>query len=87
MTLHTAVQVRYQDAVLPEKIRYQVNPPVCNVCEQEITRANFGHTYVEVEEQKKLRKAEQFERIECTSCSLIRESGDALLAFLTRHHL
>ena len=87
MTRHTAVQVRYQDAVPPDKIRYQVHPPVCNVCEQEITRQNFGQAYVEIEEHKKLRKIEQFERIECTACTLIRESGDALLAFLTRHHL
>ena len=38
MTLHTAVPVRYQDAIPPDKIRYQVNPPVCNVCAQEIIR-------------------------------------------------
>ena len=87
MTQNTAVQVRYQEAISPDKIRYQVNPPVCNICAQEITRQNFGHAYVEVEEHKKLRKTEQFERIECTACSLIRESGEALLAFVTRHQL
>ena len=58
MTRHTAVPVRYQEAVPPETIRLQVDPPVCNVCAQEITRQNFGYAYVEIEEHKKLRKAE-----------------------------
>ena len=87
MTQHTAVQVRYQAAASPGKLRFQVDPPVCNICAQEITRENFGQAYVEVEEQKKLRKVEKFERIECTACTPIRENGAALRAFLTRHHL
>jgi hypothetical protein len=79
-------QVQYTEA-RTGGIRFQGHPPVCNICGQEITRENFGCSYVESEERKKPLAPEQFERIECTACTLVRESGEALLAFLTRHQL
>ena len=87
MALRLTVKARYKKARPPEYVRFQANPPVCNICGQEITRQNFGYAYIEVEEHKKIKQVEQCERIECTACTLVRESGEALLAFLTRHHL
>ena len=87
MPLNIAGDIEYRDTQTAEGIRLQVSPPVCNVCEQQITRKTFGCVYFESEEWKKTRTAEQFERIECTSCSLIREAGDRLQTFLKRHNL
>ena len=86
MPRDTMDKVQYTEA-LTGGIWFQMNPPVCNICGQTITRENFGCSYVESEERKKPLEPEQFERIECTACTLIREGGDALLAFLMRHHL
>ena len=81
------VKVRYQKAFPPGNVRFQAHPPVCNICGQPITRDNFGYAYLESEEDTKRKRVERFERIECTSCTPIRENGDALRAFLLRHQL
>ena len=87
MLFDTIAMVEYTDAQNPGGIRFQSSPPVCNICGQRITRENFGCSYTEIEQPKKFQEPEQFERIECTSCSVIRESGKPLLTFLRRHHL
>jgi hypothetical protein len=87
MPIGSAGKVQYKGAQTYGGIRYQAYPPVCNICGQQITRENFGCAYIEVEGPKKFQEPEQFERIECTACTLIRESGESLRAFLTRHHL
>jgi len=87
MPVDTIGTIVYTAAHTAGGIRYQASPPVCNICGQRITRENFGCAYVESEQPKRLQEPEQFERIECTSCSVIRESGTALRDFLRRHAL
>jgi len=87
MLFDTIAMVEYRAAQTPGGIRYQASPPVCNICGQRITRENFGCAYIESEQPKRLQEPEQFERIECTSCSVIRENGKALRDFLRRHYL
>jgi hypothetical protein len=79
--------IQYRAADRTGGVRWQSSPPVCNICGQEITRQNFGCSYIEDEQPKKSQDPEQFERIECTSCSVIRESGKLFLRFLARHNL
>jgi hypothetical protein len=81
MPRDTAGQITYRDA--DAGLRFQTSPPVCNICHRQITRQNFGMTCLEIHG----RTGEQFEHIECTACTLIRESGSPLRAFLHRHHL
>jgi hypothetical protein len=83
MSLDTVDKIQYRDALTPEGIRFQSSPPVCNICEQQITRQNFGWACVEIEGHT----GELFERIECTACTTIRDSGAPLLTFLQRHRL
>jgi hypothetical protein len=87
MPLDTAGKIQYRKAQTAGGIRFQASPPVCNVCEQQITRKTFSCVYLESEEWNKARGDELFERIECTSCSPIREAGDRLQTFLKRHNL
>jgi hypothetical protein len=87
MPLDTAGNIEYRDARAADGIRFQVSPPVCNICGQQITRETFGCIYLESEEWNRIKREGQFEWIECTSCSLIRESGDQLRTFLERHNL
>jgi len=77
-------QIKYRAAAEKEGTRYQADPPMCNLCGQDITRENFGWAYLTTEGRV---PTEKFEFIECTACTLIRESGDALLTFLKRHKL
>jgi hypothetical protein len=87
MPRKTTDTIQYSDALTPSGIRFQASPPVCNLCGQTITRETFGCSYVETEEQKKTKEVQQFERIECTACTAIRESGEPLLTFVNRHSL
>ena len=87
MPIDTTGKIQYRGAQTPGGIRFQASPPVCNICGETITRENFGCSYVESEEQKKGQAPEQFERIECTACSMVRENGASLMTFLTRHNL
>jgi hypothetical protein len=83
MPLNTAGKIQYTEAAVAGGVRFQADPPVCSVCEQEITRKNFGFAGVE----NKRRTPETFEFIECTACTPMRQSGDALKLFLKRHNL
>jgi hypothetical protein len=83
MPLDAAGKIKYREVVIPEGIRYQDDPPVCNLCKQEITRANIGWVYL----TNNGSKGGQVEFIECTACTLIREGGPALRTFVERHHL
>lgn len=83
MACNTAGDIEYRQASVAGGIRFQTNPPVCNLCEREITRKNFGWAYL-VSDGK---TPGQFEFIECTACTLIREGGEPLLTFLVRHKL
>jgi hypothetical protein len=83
MPIDAKGQIMYHQAVAPSQICYQADPPVCNRCDQEITRANFGWAYTITEGQS----PEQYECIECRSCTMIRASGAPLLTFLQRHNL
>ena len=87
MPRDTAGMIQYRKARTVDGIRFQVSPPVCNVCEQEVTRKTFGCVYLESEEWNKATGDELFERIECTSCSPIREAEDRLQTFLKGHNL
>ena len=64
-------------------IRYQADPPVCNICKQDITRNNFGWAHLEREGGTRTR----FEFIACKGCTMLRAGGTPLLLFLERHHL
>jgi hypothetical protein len=83
MALDKAGNIVYRQVVFPELLRFQADPPVCNICEQEITRRNFGQVYIERRE----RVREEFEIVECTDCTPIREGGPALRDFVDRHNL
>ena len=47
MPLNAVGEIEYRDAPEPGGIRYQNDPPVCNLCKQEITRENVGWMYLE----------------------------------------
>jgi hypothetical protein len=83
MSTEAKSKIHYKPATL-EGTRYQVDPPYCNLCEQEITRQNFGQAYLTTEGRIPVGN---FEFIECTACTLVRDSGEALLTFLQRHKL
>jgi hypothetical protein len=83
MAVETRSKIQYKPAT-PEGTRYQADPPHCNLCEQVITRVNFGHAYLTTEGKVPVG---DFEFIECTACTVIRENGPALLTFLERHKL
>jgi hypothetical protein len=83
MPLDTAGKIQYKEASAAGGVRFQTDPPVCNVCEREITRKNFGFAGVE----SVRRTHETFEFVECTACTPMRQSGDPLRRFVERHHL
>jgi hypothetical protein len=83
MPLDTAGKIEYKELSIIGTVRFQADPPVCNVCEQEITRRNFGFAGVE----NVRRTPETFEFIECTACTPMRQGGEPLRRFVERHHL
>jgi hypothetical protein len=83
MPLDTAGNIEYRNAPVPGGTRFQADPPVCNLCKQEITRENIGRSYRLMDE----RTRGKFEVIECTRCTAIREGGTPLRVFLQRHNL
>lgn len=83
MALNTAGDIAYQKALVADGICFQSDPPVCNRCKRKITRQNFGWAYLEGQG----RIPGQFEVIECTACTPIREAGEPLVTFVSRHHL
>src|SRR5262245_31869387 len=80
MLLNAEGEIQYIDAH-KEAIRYQADPPVCNLCKREITRENFGWMYLEGHSRGKL------EFIECRGYTMMRASGTPLQLFLQRHGL
>jgi hypothetical protein len=80
MPLNAEGDIQYIDTH-KEAIRYQADPPVCNLCKQEITRENFGWMYLEGHPRG------QVECIECRGCTMRRASGTPLQLFLQRHGL
>jgi hypothetical protein len=83
MPLNAAGEIQYQEAPGKGQIQYQSDPPVCNLCKQEITRANVGWMYFE----SRGRTGGKFEFIECRGCTMRRASGTPLQLFLERHDL
>jgi hypothetical protein len=83
MPLNATGEIEYIDAPEQGGIRYQNDPPVCNLCKQEITRANFGWMYLE----GRGRTRGKVEFIECKGCTRMRAGGAPLLLFLERHKL
>jgi hypothetical protein len=83
MSLDIAGKIEYKEISLIGSVRFQTDPPVCNICEREITRQNFGIAGVE----GRGRTQETFEFIECTTCTPMRTGGDAMRRFVERHHL
>ena len=80
MPLNAIGEIAYIDT--PKgRIRYQADPPVCNLCKQEITRENVGWMYLERHPRG------QVECIECRGCTMRRASGTPLQLFLQRHGL
>jgi hypothetical protein len=74
-------------AYVPDKggIHCQNNPPVCNLCKQEMTRENFGWMYFEGEGRGRTRG--KFEFIACRGCTRMRAGGTPLRLFVQRHTL
>jgi hypothetical protein len=83
MPLNAAGEIRYKNAPGKEQIQYQIDPPVCNRCKQEITQENVGWMSFESRE----RTGGEFEYIACREHTMMRASGPALRLFLERHHL
>jgi hypothetical protein len=83
MPLNTAGQIEYKAVSMIGAVQFQADPPVCNVCEQEVTRRNFGAACVE----SRGRTQAKFEFVECTACTRMRAYGDTLRRFVERHHL
>ena len=83
MPLDPGGKIVYRAASGQGGIRYQADPPVCNICKQEITRKNFGWAYLEREGGTRTRS----EFIACRGCTMLRAGGTPLLLFLERHHL
>jgi hypothetical protein len=83
MPLDPAGKIEYKEVSAIGAVRLQADPPVCNVCQQEITRKNFGFACVESNQ----RSLQRFEFIACTACTPMRASGDTLRRFVERHHL
>jgi hypothetical protein len=83
MALDTAGKIEYKKVSTEDGIRYQADPPVCNICKQEISRANIGWSYLEREKHI----PGDYEFIVCTACTLIREGGQDLRSFVERHNL
>ena len=82
MPFNAQGKIRYRTSPSGEP-QYQADPPVCNRCKQRITQQNFGWAYL-VDDGG---KTEEVEFIECTSCTPVRECGEALQVFLQRHNL
>ena len=83
MPVDTKGQIEYKNVDAPGQTRIQADPPVCNLCKQKITRVNFGWAYPTSDGLT----TGEYECIECTACTMIRDSGKALLRFLQRHKL
>jgi hypothetical protein len=80
MPLNAVGEIEYTEAQ-KGRVRYQADPPVCNLCKQEITRENVGWMYLERHPHGPL------EVIECRGCTMRRASGTPLQLFLTHHRL
>jgi hypothetical protein len=80
MPLNAVGEIEYTDTQ-KGRVRYQADPPVCNLCKQEITRENVGWMYLERHPRG------PFEVIECRGCTMRRASGTPLQLFLTHHRL
>ena len=83
MSLDSAGKIEYKEVLRIGAVRFQADPPVCNMCQQEITRKNFGFACVESNH----RSLQRFEFIACTECTPMRESGDTLRRFVEQHNL
>jgi hypothetical protein len=77
MPLGSAGKIQYKNPS-PDKPQYQVDPPICNCCEQLITQQNFGWTYL----VHNGGETGEVKCIECTACTPVREGGKALRAFV-----
>ena len=82
MPLNAVGEIAYSDSE-KGRIRYQVDPPVCNLCKQDITRENFAWMYLE----SRGRTRGKVEFIECKGCTMMRASGTPLQLFLQHHGL
>jgi len=76
-------QIQYNDTPDKGGIHYQTDPPVCNICKQEITRENFAWMYFE----GRGRTRGKFEFIECRGYTRMRAGGTPLRLFVQRHKL
>ena len=48
MPLNATGDIEYLDmSISQERILFQADPPVCNICKQAITRDNFGWAHLE----------------------------------------
>ena len=83
MPVDTKGRIKYKNVDTPGHMRLQTDPPVCNYCKQAITRANFGWACPTSDGLT----LGEYECVECTACTLIRDGGTALLSFLQRHKL
>ena len=83
MPLNTAGEIVYRPAPRTGGVRFQANPPVCNRCEREITRQNFGWASLRRDRQT----PGHCEVIECAGCTARRQGGIPLTLFLARHKL
>lgn len=81
MPLNATGEIPYQPASIPDAMQCQVDPPVCNLCWQEITRQNLG--WVSVVQNTHTRG--RFECIECTTCTATRAGGSSITVFWARH--
>jgi hypothetical protein len=80
MPLNAIGEIEYIDSNTG-RIRYQIDPPVCNLCKQEITRENIGWMFLERHPRGPL------EYIECQGCTMMRAGGEHLRLFLKHHGL
>ena len=80
MPLNAVGEIAYPDTYTGG-IRYQADPPFCNLCKQEITRETMGWMSLEGHPRG------PFEFIECRSCTTTRASGTPLQRFLKHHGL
>ena len=61
----------------------QTDPPVCNACEQTITRENFGWAYQHRDEKSLY----HHEMVECIQCTEERATEPARERFFALHNL
>jgi hypothetical protein len=91
MPLDATGEIEYTATPDQGGIRYQNNPPVCNLCKQEITRENVGWMYLEGGRHPRRRVQDKveckIEFIECRGCTMLRAGGPLFRHFLKRHSL